>query len=456
MDRNQIALALLEAANAALTRSGIHHAVVHGLEGAPLKFGRDVDIMLDRRRETVAMETLEAEFSRQGIPFYRHFNPVGTQQFLFQIAPGTDEAAGFELDFLTRLHLRWGPVLLTHIKDPVRPSGLVEGLSFSPWSSFVKRLFIKTLAGHWKTLDKKRHDWRVEDQDAPIVRERLEHFLGNSYAVAMLQILREGDISELKKLQPHLRRELYKRAAATPRGWWVWVSEELAPLCTARQGAPIFALVGPDGVGKSTVIRLLAERIRAQTCYPKVKIKHWRPGFLPQLGRMKGVRASTPGQAAVQRNKARAFGLVRQIYYTLDFLLGYLLIDRLEGNRLTVLIYDHCFLDMTVHPARFGFPTASAVRFLGRFCRRPDAIVLLRDDPVRIHIRKNELTVGEIARQLTAWERLVRTGHVDKSVSVSLGPDVAAAEIMRFLTAHINPRSRTFSELPQPAGSANP
>jgi hypothetical protein len=448
MTRNKIALNVLTTAHSVLAQAGISHAVIHGLEGAPKAFGRDVDILVDGKREAEAISLLESEFSRHQIPWYRHYNPVGTQQFLFQISAGTESARGFEIDFLTRLQLRWGPVIFTDISDPVRASNVIPGLPFSPWGSFAKRLLVKILAGHWKTLDGKRHDWRVEEEDLPVVQDKLTCFIGDSLARRLLQTLDKGDLAELQKLQPRLRKELYKRAMKTPIGWWKWALEEVAPFFRAHQGAPIFALVGPDGVGKSTVIRLLRERILQQTCFPNVKIKHWRPGLLPQLGRMKGVRAPAPGQATTPRKKAGAFGLARQMYYLVDFLLGYWLVDRLEGNRLTVQVYDRCLLDMTVHPVRFGFSNATAVRKFAGLCRRPDAVILLRDDPARIHSRKDELSADEISRQFASWERLHQTGHVDLVIDVGDGPEAAAAEIMNFLTSHIKPRSRSFTGLP--------
>jgi Thymidylate kinase len=448
MNRNDTALHLLTAAHSALAQAGIRHAVVHGLEGAPGAFGRDVDILIDGKREAEAIRLLEAEFTRHNIPWYRHYNPVGTQQFLFQISPGTDAAKGFEIDFLTRLHLRWGPVIFTDINDPTRPSNVVPGLPFSPWGSFAKRLLVKILAGHWKTLDRKRHDWRVEEEDLPVVRERLARFLGEALATRLLEILAKGDLGELQALQPKIRRELYKRAMKTPKGWWKWAAEEMAPFFRARQGAPIFALVGPDGVGKSTVINLLKERFLQQTCFPNVKIKHWRPGLLPQLGRLKCISAPAPGQATIPRKKAGSFGLLRQIYYLSDFLLGYWLVDRLESNRLTVQIYDRCLLDMTIHPVRFGFSNATAVRKFAMFCRRPDAVILLKDDPARIHARKDELPVEEISRQFASWDRLQKLGHIDLVVDVRNGPEEAANEIMNFLTSNLRPQARSFAEIP--------
>jgi hypothetical protein len=58
MNRNDTALHLLTAAHSALAQAGIRHAVVHGLEGAPGAFGRDVDILIDGKREAEAIRLL--------------------------------------------------------------------------------------------------------------------------------------------------------------------------------------------------------------------------------------------------------------------------------------------------------------------------------------------------------------------------------------------------------------
>ena len=44
------------------------------------------------------------------------------------------------------------------------------------------------------------------------------------------------------------------------------------------------ALVGPDGVGKSTVIQLIQERLRRELPWLQIEMRQWRPALLPNLG----------------------------------------------------------------------------------------------------------------------------------------------------------------------------
>ena len=189
------------------------------------------------------------------------------------------------------------------------------------------------------------------------------------------------------------------------------------------------ALVGPDGVGKSTAISLLEDWFRQGLPKVSFEVRHWRPELLPDLGFYLG-KPATPGQKTPPRRKAGRFQLIRLFYYFLDFLIGSWWKDRVKAPTASLIVYDRCALDMYVDPVRFGLKSAFGTRLLSRLTPRPDLTILLFDHPERIWARKQELARHEMADQLDRWLQLVGSGEVQAVIQVDAGPEVVAARIL--------------------------
>ncbi len=91
-----------------------------------------------------------------------------------------------------------------------------------------------------------------------------------------------------------------------------------------RRVAPHFALVGPDGVGKSTVLRLIRERIASEAPFLETTFRQWRPGLVPSLASLAGKPEANEGEPSAFRPKRDPGNLqwLRLGYYGLDYLAG--------------------------------------------------------------------------------------------------------------------------------------
>ena len=150
------------------------------------------------------------------------------------------------------------------------------------------------------------------------------------------------------------------------------------------------ALVGPDGVGKSTAIGILQQWFHEELPQVSFEVRQWRPSLLPDLGVFIG-KPSTPVKKTPPRRKPGHFHLVRLFYYFLDFLIGAWWKDRVRAPAASLIVYDRCALDMYVDPVRFALRSRFGTRLLWKLTPRPDLVVLVYDDPERIWQRKREL-----------------------------------------------------------------
>ena len=160
-------------------------------------------------------------------------------------------------------------------------------------------------------------------------------------------------------------------------------------------------LVGPDGVGKTEVARVMMASHTGPTAY-----FHFYPPILSGLASAPPpAGAPNPGKGASKGS--RLLGVLRLSRNIVRFWLGYLLTVRPALRRGCLVVADRWAYGYIVQPhaLRFYGPRWLAV-FATQALPKPTLVVNLAAPAAVIRDRKQELTVEAIDRELATWARL--------------------------------------------------
>lgn len=417
LSRPETAAALARRWNAAELR----YAVVHGIEGYPASVGRDLDVIVDEADVEEALTAARSSLVKSGWEVVEP-PPIWGRRLV-----GVAATSGEMFEVHLQRNVRWRNVVLADRPDPVHRIG---PFAVDPWAAWAKRALIPVLCRDETRVESRKDERRLAAFEEEFVVSGLRRVVGGQLARRMMSAVRATDPRAPLELAGPLRRAAVVRAARRhPLATVAW------PLVAAIRRvrmpfapcAPVIALVGPDGVGKSTIVEDLLKV--DGWVFLGVETRHWRPAVLPRLGAYLG-RPDPGATGPVEpRRSPGPFPWLRVLYYAVDIWLGAWLSDRPAAARQRLVVYDRCFLDMAVDPLRYGLRSPRGVLALWHRLPHPDRIIALSAEPTAIHARKQEIPVEEIARQLAQWRRLERDGHVDGIVDAGRPPEQVLAEV---------------------------
>ncbi|SMH40739.1 Thymidylate kinase [Mesorhizobium australicum] len=201
------------------------------------------------------------------------------------------------------------------------------------------------------------------------------------------------------------------------------------------------SISGPDGSGKTTVIREVAAQLETIFGAGEVRNAHFRPTVLPRIAKVaKKARAiNTVDENYEQPHRAKPSGVIgsamRLIYYWFDYLGGYFRHILPVLKRREVMLFDRYYFDMIADPSRSRIALPKRLmRVLGRLLPLPDYAFFIRVDPEEIRRRKQELTIERIVELNGQYEDLVRRGWLIP-IENNGSPEEAAAAIVDCIIA---------------------
>jgi thymidylate kinase len=434
--KQQTAEQLLTTIIKRLQLSAAKFAIIHGSTDSSFDCTSDIDIAFSADPRTVVdpiLRDLQSAGQAMTIQCLHYEVPYG---FYYIISPSGNPLDFLHLDCLfdpygiNRYHLSTD-YLLRNIDESAwfprvgQPAQAVYLLS----KRIIKgNATIEQLADIQKTLQGMSEKEITE----------LRYWLGDDMPDSILGISIDDPnntiAGRLQDLRTSVQRGFIRRHILAYLTGRCWTAIRLVKRLIRPSGLFI-VLAGPDGSGKSTVNALLQQQLAR--AFRKTHNFHWRPNLLPKLGRGAPARtgdSSTNETPSITPKYGTGVSLARFAYYLLDFILGYWLLIHPWKARTTLVIGERYFLDILVHPARYGFKLPHWVmRFASYLVPKPDITVLLTNDPETINQRKAELPTQEIYRQLDAYNREIT--HWGNAIAVPTTGD--ATETTRAISDQV-------------------
>lgn len=162
------------------------------------------------------------------------------------------------------------------------------------------------------------------------------------------------------------------------------------------------SLTGPDGAGKTSVIELLSSRL--SQVYSAIEYYHYRPAVLPNLGvaakAAKIVDSVDINYTEPHRGKkTNVFSsMLRYCYYSLDYIIGYLLRVRPLLSRRSLVVFDRYHTDILTDSrrSRIYLNYKCLTRIYNLIIPKMDFTFFITAQPEIILERKQELTKESI------------------------------------------------------------
>ena len=230
---------------------------------------------------------------------------------------------------------------------------------------------------------------------------------GRAWGEQLMAWQRAGREENATRYNSQLRRALWvqnfkKRPLLTCSSWlghwWIELKHHVRP------PFPWIAILGPDGSGKSSVIAGLRENLEMMRV--DTRLTHWRPNVFSRRELTDGGVVSNP-QAQVPHGKISS--IAKLFMLAIDWWVGFFTTARHARAKTAIWFSDRYYRDLLVDPIRYRYGASLwPARFLYRFFPKPDRVIVLTGDAEVIHARKQEVTLGELKRQLMAYEEVAK------------------------------------------------
>lgn len=246
----------------------------------------------------------------------------------------------------------------------------------------------------------------------------LGDIIGNKEAEILVKILEEDEKENFNEQQKVIRYKIWiksikkypiKTITNLMEHYFLEIKRRV--LTTDNR---IFAILGPDGVGKTTFLQLLTEGIGDMIVLDRANVKtiHFRPNIIPNLKKLLNRNYDVSKEKFHIPHRANPVNpissFIRLTYYWLDYLIGLPIISVKARYKNLFIVFDRYFQDFLVDPyrARIKLPYQLRKTFF-TLVYKPKITFILQADADTIYNRKQELNIAEINRQLEVYTSLV-------------------------------------------------
>lgn len=430
----------------------VSYAVLRNYESLPDSIGaRDIDILVEPGDLSAACEVICALVRDMKLMFANFFRDERLTQFTLVRRLETDEIFDLKIDFFTSSQVYGVEVFsaIEMIEGARKHNGIPvvseSALILDKWSFHL-------IVGQPLNSKYDVAFAAIAQSEGETLKAELTPLFGGDVAQRLLARMAEGQGSTIGPLSGAVRRAAFWRMwrrqglIAAPRSFLflaLRLRDRLSP------NGLFLSVSGPDGCGKTTVIKRVTLQLEQIYGADGVVCRHFRPTVLPRIAEVakKTHALKTVDEEYDRPHRAQPSGalgsVLRMGYYGLDYLFGYLRTIYPVLARRQVVLFDRYAYDMVCDPgrSRIALPTA-LIRTIIRLLPMPRWAFFIRVAPEEVFRRKQELDLDRIRQLNVRYDDLVRRGMLIAIDNEGEGPEDAAAQIVDTIIAQRDSRAR--------------
>ncbi len=190
-----------------------------------------------------------------------------------------------------------------------------------------------------------------------------------------------------------------------------------------RRRGKVVVFLGPDGAGKSTIIRVVEEVLVAQG--KNVRSFYFAPGLLKRYRPKDVITVTTSPHDGEQYGNLLSLAKLGLMLF--EFRVGLWKATR----RHDILLFDRFIHDLLADPTRYRLRHARGwLRLVLAFAPRPDLVVIVDAPAETIQARKQEVSLEETKRQLGAYKELGKSFPPSLLIENTNTPSMAAGVVI--------------------------
>lgn len=427
----------------------IRYFVLRGYVGLPNHNpSKDVDILIENGKIDLAQNLLKQAYNEAGVQF---FYPSVFGHAHCYLGMSINKKFSIHIDLIEGYISKGFEVftfdeLYEHVIDYKGMNvldDLMNGVMLLVYKIFGYR--------HAKLKPVYQDDIFIAQQKYPQEFERiLIRITGDGLGQKLCSLIRSKNFDDVIALESEFTRALKKYTFHVRPGKtilytleFLWQKVERI-VFRYKKYAKTFAVIAPDGTGKTTFLDRLLKELNFyyvnEVDDQRFHVYHFRPSLLPNLGAV-GEKAGVMKQDTDFTNPHRSkpanplSSLIRIAYYAFDYIVGWQKCVRNDVHYDRYTIFDRYSYDFLVDPLRTKLNLPRSVRnFFVALTPQPDIVFYLDADPNIIYIRKQELSLDEIKRQIGEYRKLVKTNSKRfVTINAEQTPEEMAQEAITYL-----------------------
>lgn len=175
----------------------------------------------------------------------------------------------------------------------------------------------------------------------------------------------------------------------------------------------LIVLIGPDGSGKTTIADMIKNCSTINNHFYKKFYFHTNFPILPRMRKIGEWLGFLKKENAAYSPSSRQIeplpffkSMLYPIYYGLNYFLGHFWIWKQKANGGALIIFDRYFYEYFIQPSFIKCPRW-LLKIILKIIPKPDILVFIKSEPEQVFLRKQELSLEEIKRQLKICEKIV-------------------------------------------------